>query len=417
MLENPHSDTDIDSYLKRVVGEMADYPVLSYTHNDIERVGKIIARDDLIFGDQIPPDIQNAFLIANNWRDSHAFPMRSVHMSVRYQMRKVGVRGISAARLKRMQAIRRKLRRIRLGLDQYQDLGGCRVILPDIASVNKLVKALKSDVVSPVDKENDYISEPKKDGYRSYHLIFRYKKKKPTPYDGKRIELQVRTRSQHSWATAIEAVGLYRGEELKSGKGDADWLRLFLLMSAEIAEAEQCPPPPGLPTSDVRKAEIKSLESKLRALAVLDSISVGLHGPDTPLAPGYKPSHYLIKYDYDKKEVRVEPYNKAIRATESYDQAEAVLRTGDEKDQVVLVEVDKINNLKVAYPNYFGDVNWFKTQLREITLGRSAVEYKSPPRRPAMKQSPDAWIDPAWMRGSRFPKPSLASKARKKKSG
>ena len=60
-------------------------------------------------------------------------------------------------------------------------------------------------------------------------------------YNGKRIELQVRTRLQHSWATAVEAVGLFRGEELKNHKGSEEWLRLFKLLSAEFAEAERCP--------------------------------------------------------------------------------------------------------------------------------------------------------------------------------
>jgi hypothetical protein len=36
-------------------------------------------------------------------------------------------------------------------------------------------------------------------------------------------------------------VGLFRGEELKSGKGSSEWLRLFAIMSAEFAEAEVVP--------------------------------------------------------------------------------------------------------------------------------------------------------------------------------
>lgn len=413
MLESDSRITSIYEDDDNLGINMEDYPSFNYKHNDVERAGSIIAADNIVFNDEIPAEIRDAFLIANNWREAHMFPMRSIHASIIYYMRKNKLKGITAARLKRMQAIRRKLPRIRLGLDQLQDLGGCRVILPDIASVNALVQVLKDHLPSDIDKENDYIAEPKKDGYRSRHVIFRFKRKQPTNYDGKRIELQIRTRSQHSWATAIEAVGLYRGEELKSGKGDANWLRLFLLMSAEFAEAEQSPLPPNLPDAKQRRAEIIKLESSLGAIAVLDSISVGFRGPDTPLAPDYKPSHYLIKYDYAKKEVSVEPYNKPISATISYDKVEAILRTGDEKDQVVLVEADKINNLKAAYPNYFGDVNWFKKQLKDITLGKAAVEYTSPPRPPAQKQAPETWIDPAWLgRGSRFPKPSL--KTRKK---
>lgn len=401
------------SFYAQSTNAMTDFPISNYTNNDIERAGKIIADGNLRFKGEIPPEIQKAFLIANNWRDAHAYPMRSIHASLRYYMQANKLKGITAARLKRMQAIRRKLPRIKLGLDQLQDLGGCRVILPTIADVHRLVNVLKERLPSKVDKEDNYILKPKRDGYRSHHLIFRFRKKKPTLYDGKRIELQIRTRLQHSWATAIEAVGLYRGEELKNGQGNSNWLRLFLLMSAEFAETEQCPVPPSVPEQKERISEIKKLAFSLGAIEVLDSISNGFKGPDTPLAPGYKPSHYLIRYDYVKKEVRVEPYNKAINATNSYDKAEAKLRTGDDRDVVVLVEVDKINNLQKAYPNYFGDVEWFKKQLKEITLGKSVVEYTSPPKRPDPKQPPEAWIDPSWLRGTRFPKPSF--KQRKKK--
>jgi hypothetical protein len=58
-------------------------------------------------------------------------------------------------------------------------------------------------------------------------------------YEGRLIELQIRSRLQHSWATAVEAAGLYRGENLKSGVGNEGWLNFFELMSLEIAGSEE----------------------------------------------------------------------------------------------------------------------------------------------------------------------------------
>lgn len=389
---------------------MSEYPLSEYSHNDVERAGKIISGTMTFLG-EIPEELRNAFLIANNWRDAHAYPMRSIHSSIRYHMRANQLQGITAARLKRMQAIRRKLRRIGLGLDQIQDLGGCRVILSTIAATRVLGRVLKEKLPSEVLKENDYISKPKKDGYRSHHVIFSFRRFIPTAFDHRRIELQLRTRLQHSWATTVEAVGLFRGEELKNQQGDKEWLRLFALMSAEFAEAEKCPVVPGTPDDpSERKEEIRHLASSLKALTVLESVSHGFRGPDLPLALGYKPSHYLIRYDHDKKTVYVEPYQKTRYATDSYDKAEEVLRAGPERDVVVLVEVDKINNLRAAYPNYFGDVELFKKQLKDITLGRSAVEYSIPPRQPAPKRDREIGVDPSWLRGSRFPRPRLRKK-------
>src|SRR6266436_8845112 len=113
-----------------------------------------------------------------------------------------------------------------------------------------LCEPLKID--SEIKTEDNYLLEPKIDGYRSHHIIFSFSPKdsERAAYTGRRIELQVRTQLQHSWATAIEAVGLFRGEQLKSDQGSREWLRLFKLMSDEFAEAERCPVAPGTPEVD-----------------------------------------------------------------------------------------------------------------------------------------------------------------------
>ena len=391
-----------------------DYPHARYSSEEIASAGKVISGDIAVFGDQVPTHVRDAFLVANNWRDSHAYPMRSIHASVRHHVRKNDFDAITAARLKRMQAIRRKLRRISVKFHKLQDLGGCRVILATIAETRSLIDILKSKLPSVVLKENDYISRPKADGYRSHHLVFCFRQRKPTLFDEKRIELQVRTHLQHSWATTVEAVGLYRGEELKSQKGDKRWLRFFALMSAEFAEAERCATIPGTPDTKERKAEIRKLAKSLDALNVLEAVTKGFQGTDIPLARGYKPTHYLIRYDHSSKTVHVEPYNKADKATVSFEKAEEDQRAGDQNDVVVLVEVDKIKDLKAAYPNYFGDVDLFHRQLRQIVLGGVAVEYVRPPRQQRQKQSGEPRADLSWLRGTRFSKPGETKEKKRK---
>ncbi len=385
---------------------MGDYPSFDYSKADVRKAGKIIARD-MPWTNDSEPLIREAFAIANSWRDSHAFPMRSIRLSVLYYLR--GTARISAARLKRMQAIRGKLRRFsHLHLDHLQDLGGCRIILPTIKDVQTLTARLKTELRHTKRKENDYISCPKDDGYRSHHLIWSYCGRRDlTMFNGRSIELQVRTTLQHSWATTIEAVGLYRGEALKSRQGSEEWLRLFALMSAEFAELENCATPDSTPEKAARRAEIRDLARSQDAVAVLDTVSRGFGGTDLPMVHGYKPSHFLIRYDRIKRTVTVEPHNMALSATRSYDLAEnASNQTGSEDESIVLVEVDKIDKLREAYPNYFGDVTRFKTHLKELVLGRSAFEYVGPTRQP--KPRPDTAVgDPAWLRGARFPRPSL----------
>jgi ppGpp synthetase/RelA/SpoT-type nucleotidyltranferase len=56
-----------------------------------------------------------------------------------------GTGSITAARLKRMESIRRKLARGPHTLLQMQDLAGCRVIVPTMTEVARLVDRYRSD--------------------------------------------------------------------------------------------------------------------------------------------------------------------------------------------------------------------------------------------------------------------------------
>lgn len=389
---------------------MFQFPRFEYSKREVRRAGEIIA-GDMQWTEESAPEARRAFLIANNWRDAHAFPMRSLRHSIIAYMGRSGIEGVTAARLKRMPAIRGKLRRVGLDLNQLQDLGGCRVILPAIADVQRLVAVIKRETRHELRREDDYIARPKQDGYRSHHMIFGFRGRYSPVHDGRRIELQVRTQLQHSWATTIEAVGLFRGEQLKNHQGSPDWLRFFELMSAEFAQAECCPVAEGCPDRLPRLAELRRLADSLGALRMLDSVGHGMRGTDLPLSPGYRPTHYLIRFDHATKMAHVTPQTRTMSATKSYDDAENVdIISGKETGNLVLVAVDKIELLKVAYPNYFGDVELFKAQLRRIISGKSAAEFVAAPRQPPPWLLPVQRGDLGWLRGGRFPKPRLGGK-------
>jgi hypothetical protein len=388
----------LDAAVERIVGDLIKYPRFEYSGKAVIRAGKVIA-GDLIWNDETEPTLREAFRIANSWRNSHAYPMKSVRGQVLWFMRNQGIAGTTSARLKRMPAIRRKLRRATMSLhiNQLQDLGGVRAILPSIADVRCLVESLRTRSRHALREEDRYIDSPKGDGYRSHHMMFNFRDGRyGRIHDGRRIELQIRTRLQHSWATAVEAVGMFRGEELKGGQGNPDWLRLFALMSAEFAMAECCPEPPGVPERAQRTDEIKALNKKLTQL--LDNISyITDWTEDLPKRSRADWTHYLLEYDHDLKQVTVSHYIATLAAVSSYDEAELIdFRSGMERKNRVLVEVDKVENLREAYPNYFGDVQLFKKQLRDITKGKGAKEYTLPPRdtvRPPHKENPDvAWL-------------------------
>ena len=126
--------------------------------------------------------------------------------------------------------------------------------------------------------------------------------------------------------------------------------------------------PPAFPHVICESKEIKSLSSKLQAVAVLDEISLIVKWTDQfAVAPRElrQATHYIIKYDRVSREVTVDWYIAPRLAVSSYNEAEFLDFKMDRKN-IVLVEVDKIENLKEAYPNYFGDVQLFRKQLVEI---------------------------------------------------
>ncbi len=373
---------------------VGDFPRSEYSMKDVRRAGEIIAG-----AHPLSQEILQAFKIANNWRESHAYPMRSIRHQLISYMHVRDIHGVTGARLKRMQAIRRKLSRLGLHLNQLQDLGGCRAIVPQMADVKSLVEALLQKSRHELREKGsvDYIQSPKPDGYRSHHLIFTYNGRGPASvYTGRRIEIQIRTQLQHSWATAVEAVGMVRGEYLKGNKGSADWLRLFKLISAEFAAAEGCPEPADVPPGKERLNEIRSLDARLEATATLENLSYVVKWADSSVQP-LRPTYYLIVYDNSTSEVGVEPYFAPKSAMLEYENAEAIdNRTGGETTNIVLVEADKMDLVREAYPNYFGDVQMFKTQLRNITRGKGARDFIVKPQEVVKSPERDN-VDFSWL--------------------
>ena len=397
-LSIPLQGADIYCDFESDIGPVAEYPRFEYSMKDVKRAGEIIA-GELPWNDETAPQIRDAFHIANNWRDAYAYPMWSLRYSLMWFMRHHNLEGVTVARLKRMQAIQRKLRRIPHNLSQLQDLGGCRAILPSIADVRSLVALLRDRTRHHQRAEDDYIAKPKPDGYRSHHLMFLYRGRGPAAvHDDRRIEVQIRTRLQHSWATAVEAVGLFRGEDLKGNQGSADWLRLFQLMSLEFAVAEGFPELRDVPPRHSRIAEIKELDQKLEAASTLQNMSYAVRWTDIAIQPGDKVRYYLIEFDNATKQVRVIPYFNPKSATFSYDNAESFdNKSGMASKNIVLVEADKLENLKTAYPNYFGDVQLFKKQLNNLTRGKDVEEYTVKPQE-TVSQRPKENPDLSWFK-------------------
>jgi hypothetical protein len=107
----------------------------------------------------------------------------------------------------------------------------------------------------------------------------------------------------------------------------------------------------------------------------------------------------LIEYDHNAQRVIVKGFVNPPEGATSYDTAE----TAPSLD-AVLVSLDRLRNLKAAFPNYFGDVLLFREQLRHITKGRGVMDYDLPKQALA---PPRPYVEPdlSWMKRGRFPRP------------
>lgn len=348
---------------------MDQYPSLQYDMIDVRRAGKALSKA-VIWDEGRREEILQTFAVAHSWRDAHIGPMRSMRQSIVQRLRHSGHTGITAGRAKRMSSIRKKLKRSTLHLDQIQDLAGCRAIMADMDGVRSMIAEIRNNLPHEFVKEDPYIDRIKESGYRSHHMVFRFDGKGgELAFDDLKVEIQIRTRLQHSWATAVEAVGLFRDEDLKAGIGDSSWLRLFRLMSEEFAAMEGCGDCSSMSPAS-RIDEIRQLNQDIRASHILEDLKNA-----TKFIQDYVHENaplYLITYNFSDHTVKVHPESNTFLSTSRLDAEERLIETGESRAKVVLVDVDKIENLREAYPNYFGDVTLFIAQLKTVCDGDAA---------------------------------------------
>lgn len=238
-----------------------------------------------------------------------------------------------------------------------------------VAEVKKLIGAYKSsEIRHELDDEDDYIINPKKSGYRSHHLIYRYKSDRNEIYNDLKIEIQVRTKLQHAWATAVETVGRFIGQALKSSQASAegqDWLRFFTLMGTAIAMRESCPPCPNTPTSSTDlKKELQDFARKLDVESRLNAYSATITTTKTARAKNAR--YFLLLLDTNTKQIEITGYrqNELKKASEEYTKIETGHPQKSGKD-VVLVSGDSLKEIEQAYPNYYLDTALFLHSLKK----------------------------------------------------
>jgi len=341
-------------------------PIPDFTKSEIKRAGKTLA-DDLAAEDKKTW----ARDVLNKWRGCHGYPINTFQATLRRKLAKgFGSEPIVSQRLKRAATIIHKLKDFpMMDLYRMQDIGGVRAVLSTLSEMRKLESEYRDG--SRFSHElmqdlcRDYITVPKPDGYRSVHLIYKYINPSlaHSQHNGLLIELQLRTKLQHSWAIAAEITTMVLGEAIKSRKNREDdkWKRFFALTSSAFAYLEGSPLIPGYEsmsrndTFDAVKKIAEELEIERRLGGVFAATQYITSG-------NKKSSFHLIVLDAEKKQVSVRSFarNALQEAIEEYGKAEAL----GEKIEPVLVSA---TNLERAYPSFFLNADAFLHNLKRIT--------------------------------------------------
>ncbi len=339
------------------------WPIPSDSKTQINRAGRILIEDSI--------DLDQshwAFEVVNHWRSCHGYPINTFQATLRNKLRSIDRNALVAQRLKRMPSITEKLRRLEgMQLARMQDVGGIRAVVSTLKRVRLLEENYRSSRFQhELVTSRDYISDPKVSGYRSVHLIYRYKNQRAPEYDGLLLELQIRTKLQHAWATAVETMGTFLKHALKSSEGPKPWLDFFSLVGSAFAHLEKTPAIPkyqGLSREETFALVVETA----RQLGVRDSLlayTVAAKRVQTNMKTG---GYHLIVLDPTEKKVSIYSYKKEDLGTASrhYGQIEHRIADG-ELIQAVLVSAGPIEQLRRAYPNYFLDTREFLKQLYRI---------------------------------------------------
>jgi hypothetical protein len=339
---------------------------MAYTEPAYSRA-QVDAAGDILMGPPRPDRLEEALAVINNWRASHAYPLNTFQMTLRNRARQVDQRPIVSQRIKRLPAIEDKLRRYDFKLSEMQDIGGCRAVVSSVDQVYKLARIYEqSGWKHTLDSRNDYIKSPKaKSGYRGIHLIYRHFSPVHACYNGHKIEVQLRSSLQHTWATAVETADVFLREGLKVSRGPEEWKRFFVLMGSAIALREDCKRVPRTPKDEKQLvAEINELIEKLGVMTRFKTFGQALRLIET--APNVRNAHYLVLVlDPRANTMTVWGFkaSQSESATERYLQLE---REKAEGADVVLVSVEHAVDLQRAYPNYFLDTTLFLDTVREV---------------------------------------------------
>lgn len=310
-----------------------------------------------------------SFQVMDEWRASHAFPLNTIQVTLRQRVRGLPNGGEVYQRLKRSSSVSNKLERFPdMKLSRIQDLGGCRAILSNVEEIDLLRERYKEARDRHIlVGEKDYISEPKESGYRGRHLVYKYQSDRKTTYNNHRIEIQLRTKLQHYWATSVEVAAFYVRSPLKSSIGPEEWLDFFKIASSAIADIEGRPRMLEHRHSTDLIDRLRGAEQSISACASLETFSNSHRTVQTSALGGAR--YFIIEIDLEEFTSVIHPFISQDEANTYYSELELNIIRDAKPIDAVLVSASDVDSLTRGYPNYFLDTDEFIQLIAEIVYG------------------------------------------------
>ena len=335
---------------------------MKYSRKKIDKAGYALIGDD-------PFKRQEAVDLITDWRQSHLPVLRELNDELTEFF--VG-RGImfefSSNRIKRMPSIIVKLNNNEnMGLGGLQDIGGIRFVFSNIDALELAMSALEE--FSPKnfrrrEKIKDYIAIPKCSGYRSVHYFYQYVSD-VEEFNDLQIELQIRTKLQHSWAMAVETASLISGTSLKASIEDGSvWRDFFKLISAIFSKRESRPVLAQYAdyTDEQLCTEYFTFESEHKLIDTLKALRVVVNHDGHKRCGDW---YCLLIVNYASRRVNIRYYEtkEEALASEKFSKMEQSITSNE---VALLVSMEKIEELQKAYPSYFLDTQKFIEVVAEF---------------------------------------------------
>jgi len=130
--------------------------------------------------------------------------IHKINADIRTELEKAQIEADVYGRAKKPFSIWRKMQEKDLAFSRLSDIYGFRIICRDVADCYRILGVIHQRWRAVPGRFKDYISQPKNNGYRSIHATV-------SGRDGKRVEVQIRTREMHEVAEAgVAAHWAYR---------------------------------------------------------------------------------------------------------------------------------------------------------------------------------------------------------------